>query len=98
MNKKTVILLLLLCICWAPSAAAEKTVLAGGCFWCMEADFEKLKGVTDVISGFNDAEVEEAEPPAAAAVPEVAEVDASAGDSEEAADDEDDTASVATRM
>ena len=31
---------------------AAKTILAGGCFWCMESDFEKLKGVTNVISGF----------------------------------------------
>ena len=31
---------------------AATAVLAGGCFWCMEADFEKLEGVTDVISGF----------------------------------------------
>lgn len=36
----------------AGSALAAKAVLAGGCFWCMEADFEKLPGVTDVISGF----------------------------------------------
>lgn len=34
------------------TATAEKTILAGGCFWCMESDFEKLEGVTDVISGF----------------------------------------------
>ena len=34
-----------------------KTVLAGGCFWCMEADFEKLDGVVDVISGFTGGEV-----------------------------------------
>ena len=34
----------------APEATA---VLAGGCFWCMEADFEKLDGVTDVVSGFS---------------------------------------------
>lgn len=33
-------------------AAAAKAVFAGGCFWCMESDFEKLEGVTDVISGF----------------------------------------------
>jgi peptide-methionine (S)-S-oxide reductase len=33
-------------------AQADKAILAGGCFWCMEADFEKLAGVTDVISGF----------------------------------------------
>ncbi|EGI71555.1 peptide-methionine (S)-S-oxide reductase MsrA [Pseudoalteromonas distincta] len=34
------------------AAKTEKAVLAGGCFWCMESDFEKLEGVTDVISGF----------------------------------------------
>ena len=26
--------------------------LAGGCFWCTEADFEKLPGVVKVISGY----------------------------------------------
>lgn len=31
---------------------AEKAIFAGGCFWCMEYDFEKLDGVSDVISGF----------------------------------------------
>ena len=36
------------------TALADKAVFAGGCFWCMESDFEKLmdKGVIDVISGF----------------------------------------------
>jgi peptide-methionine (S)-S-oxide reductase len=33
-------------------AIADKAVLAGGCFWCMEFDFEKLKGVNEVVSGF----------------------------------------------
>ena len=33
-------------------AHAATAVLAGGCFWCMESDFEKLEGVTDVVSGF----------------------------------------------
>lgn len=28
-------------------------VFAGGCFWCMEADFDKLKGVKDVVSGYS---------------------------------------------
>ena len=27
--------------------------LAGGCFWCVEADFEKLDGVIDVVSGYS---------------------------------------------
>ena len=34
------------------NALADKAVFAGGCFWCMESDFEKLPGVTEVISGF----------------------------------------------
>ena len=37
---------------YASCVLAEKAVFAGGCFWCMESDFEKLNGVTDVISGF----------------------------------------------
>ena len=43
----------------ATSAWADKAVLAGGCFWCMEADFEKLAGVTDVISGFTGGTVKD---------------------------------------
>lgn len=31
---------------------AETIVVAGGCFWCVEADFEPVAGVTDVVSGF----------------------------------------------
>ena len=29
-----------------------KATFAGGCFWCMESPFEKLKGVIDVVSGY----------------------------------------------
>jgi len=39
------------------NALADKAVLAGGCFWCMESDFEKLKGVSDVVSGFTGGTV-----------------------------------------
>lgn len=47
-------LVLLLASFWlyVPLAIADKAVFAGGCFWCMESDFEKLEGVTSVISGF----------------------------------------------
>jgi peptide methionine sulfoxide reductase msrA/msrB len=31
---------------------------AGGCFWCTESDFEKMNGVTDVISGYSGGDVE----------------------------------------
>lgn len=30
----------------------QTVVLAGGCFWCTEAVFEQLNGVTQVISGY----------------------------------------------
>jgi peptide methionine sulfoxide reductase msrA/msrB len=30
----------------------ETATLAGGCFWCVEADFQKIPGVVDVISGY----------------------------------------------
>jgi peptide methionine sulfoxide reductase msrA/msrB len=32
--------------------SAKSAVFAGGCFWCVESDFEKLPGVIDAISGF----------------------------------------------
>jgi peptide-methionine (S)-S-oxide reductase len=41
----------------SPAQAAprhlEKAVLAGGCFWGVEAVFEQLRGVTNVVSGFS---------------------------------------------
>ena len=30
----------------------ETAVFAGGCFWCMESPFEKIDGVSAVISGY----------------------------------------------
>lgn len=51
-NTLTLMLFAASLLAYASNATAEKTILAGGCFWCMESDFEKLEGVTDVISGF----------------------------------------------
>lgn len=36
----------------AHAAKLETTVLAGGCFWCIESDFESVPGVVDVVSGY----------------------------------------------
>jgi len=52
MNLKYMIVVIIGLLASVTSAYADKAVFAGGCFWCMEADFEKLEGVTDVISGF----------------------------------------------
>ena len=30
----------------------ETATLAGGCFWCLEAPFEELRGVDEVVSGY----------------------------------------------
>jgi peptide-methionine (S)-S-oxide reductase len=37
-----------------PSSAGQKqsAILAGGCFWCVEAVYRQLSGVTNVISGY----------------------------------------------
>jgi peptide-methionine (S)-S-oxide reductase len=43
---------------YTSQATADKAIFAGGCFWCMESDFEKLEGVTDVISGFTGGTLE----------------------------------------
>lgn len=38
-------------------AAQQSAVLAGGCFWCMESDLEKLPGVISVESGYSGGRV-----------------------------------------
>ena len=30
----------------------KTAILAGGCFWCVESDYEKLDGIGDVVSGY----------------------------------------------
>lgn len=52
MKYKLVLSLLLSVAFYTSNASADKAIFAGGCFWCMESDFEKLEGVTEVISGF----------------------------------------------
>jgi peptide-methionine (S)-S-oxide reductase len=39
------------------SGKFEKATFAGGCFWCMEAPFDKLPGVVSVTSGYTGGSV-----------------------------------------
>lgn len=36
----------------------EKAILAGGCFWCLEAVYKKVKGVEEVIPGYTGGNTE----------------------------------------
>ena len=48
-----IIFFLLINLNFSYSAQKDKAYFAGGCFWCVEESFEKLKGVEEVISGYS---------------------------------------------
>ncbi len=70
--KKTVIMIGFLAACGIPLlseiAEGEDTMkkeeglkaatFAGGCFWCVESDFEKVPGVAEVVSGYTGGNVQ----------------------------------------
>ncbi|MBY6114002.1 peptide-methionine (S)-S-oxide reductase MsrA [Mameliella alba] len=46
------LLLALGLVAQANRADAADIIVAGGCFWCVEADFEKVRGVSKAVSGY----------------------------------------------
>lgn len=40
------------------SAAQKTAIFAGGCFWCVEKDFEHVDGVSEVVSGYTGGTLE----------------------------------------
>lgn len=38
--------------------ATAKATLGGGCFWCVEAVFERVPGILDAVSGYAGGDVE----------------------------------------
>ena len=43
----------------APGANEAVAIFAGGCFWCMEAPYDKLPGVLSTTSGYTDGETKD---------------------------------------
>lgn len=41
----------------AAQAVTAKATFAGGCFWCVEADFDKVPGVLSTVSGYTGGTV-----------------------------------------
>lgn len=41
------------------SKSTETATIAGGCFWCIEAVFERIKGVEKVVSGYTAGHVDD---------------------------------------
>lgn len=42
----------------ASAGERRDIVVAGGCFWCVEADFEKVAGVIEAVSGYTGGSVD----------------------------------------
>ncbi len=60
-NLKTISALLISLLFTGPvlaESSLEEAILAGGCFWCIEADLEKLDGVKEVVSGYSGGHTE----------------------------------------
>ncbi len=49
--------ILMLSILPDTAMALEKATFAGGCLWCLEADFEKTEGVVEAVSGYTGGRV-----------------------------------------
>jgi peptide-methionine (S)-S-oxide reductase len=57
MVMKRIVLAVILGLGSAAPALAEKAIVAGGCFWCVESDFESVPGVSKVVSGYTGGTV-----------------------------------------
>lgn len=42
----------------AEASKYRTAILAGGCFWCVESDFDKVPGVTETVSGYIGGKIE----------------------------------------
>ena len=54
---KQLIFLMLLCNWCMAQNSTKQIILGGGCFWCIEAAFEDVKGVESVVSGYSGGNI-----------------------------------------
>ena len=52
------IVALMLAMTGVAQAKTEKAIVAGGCFWCVESNFESVKGVSGVVSGYTGGDLQ----------------------------------------
>ena len=53
MTYRLISFLLLISLPLIAKAESAEAIFAGGCFWCMEYEYQEVDGVSDVISGFS---------------------------------------------
>ena len=58
MNRIKFLLISMITLSTVSMAEIKVAYLAGGCFWCTEANMEKVPGVVEVISGYSGGHVE----------------------------------------
>jgi len=58
MSKKIVCFLLLMNLPLLARAESAEAIFAGGCFWCMEYEYQEVEGVSEVVSGFSGGKSE----------------------------------------
>jgi len=63
MSQGVFLVFLMVSVLWNSAFGSEqrtaKATFAGGCFWCMEAPFDKLKGVVSTTSGYTGGHVKD---------------------------------------
>jgi len=56
----TVLMALMAASTMAKAENLQTAIFAGGCFWCVESDFDKVEGVVETVSGYTGGTLQNA--------------------------------------